>query len=109
MPEPRRLPQVNNMAKSAAGRAVFRAVAASAVIAAVCAAVEHFTQQRHLCERCGGSMRPFRYGDWDWAGSGIYECPACGFMVDQPAFDFAQRQWGTDLTSVDLPIRPSSR
>jgi len=97
------LPEFGNMPKYAVGRRGAFAVAVVASVAAASAAISHFVLPPLHCERCGADMRPYRCDDFDWAGTSIYECRHCGFMVDQDAWSFAQRLWADDIPADARP------
>ena len=59
-------------------------VVATWIVAIVCliALAEHLVSEPGQCELCGGTLKPYKQDDPEWFGSGIYECPKCGWMVN---------------------------
>lgn len=49
------------------------------------------------CEECAAELMPFKNEDPDWMGSGIFECPECGWIVDRNYI-------GPEPSSVDEPL-----
>lgn len=74
------------------GRVVARAIMLVAIAAAAVAVFENLALRPEPCEFCGAEMRPFRPGDAEWIGSGIYECTRCRRMIDTHALNYERRQ-----------------